>query len=155
MPLTLSENQKILIEKYGVLMERFGLSPVSARVNALLTVTNLPYLSFDEIRVSLNISKSATSTAINTLLLLDYITFKTELGDRKRYFYPSIESWKVKLERYFLNLKELSEVLEEIAESKTNQDLEQKKDVIEYSNFLHDLALNSIQSLELEKFSDK
>ena len=85
MPLTLSENQKTLIEKYGVLMEQFGLSPVAARVNALLTVTNLPYLSFDEIRVSLNISKSATSTAINTLLLLDYITFKTELGDRKRY----------------------------------------------------------------------
>ena len=155
MPLTLSENQKILIEKYGVLMERFGLSPVAARVNALLTVTNLPYLSFDEIRVMLNISKSATSTAINTLLLLDYITFKTELGDRKRYFYPSIESWKVKLERYFLNLKELSEVLAEIAESKTNQDAEQKKDVIEYSNFLQKHALSSIQSLELDNLHGK
>jgi len=140
----LSTSEKELIEKYGQLMERFGISPVAARINALLTVSDRPHFTFDEIKTILNISKSATSTALNTLTLLGYVNFRTELGSRKRFFYTEIESWKLKMERDLMNLKELGEVLDEIGEIKSKKDLEQKNDVKEYSEFLLTLAEQTI-----------
>ena len=83
----LTEPQKILIEDYGQIIEQSGLYPVASRVYALLTVVNRPELSFQEIQSALNISKSVTSTSLNTLMLLGHVNAKTILGDRKRYFY--------------------------------------------------------------------
>jgi len=144
MSLGLSTSQKKLIEQYGQLMERFGISPVAARINALLTVSDQPQFTFDEIKTTLNISKSATSTALNTLTLLGYVNFRTELGSRKRFFYSEIHGWKLKMQRDFMSLKELGEVLAVIGESKSNNDLDQKKDVKEYSEFLLTLAEQTI-----------
>ncbi|MFT6167664.1 MAG: DNA-binding transcriptional regulator GbsR (MarR family) [Vicingaceae bacterium] len=148
MVLKLTKHQETLVERYGLLMERFGLSPVATRINALLTIVDQNALSFDEIRLALKISKSATSTALNTLSALGYVNFKTVLGDRKRYFYSEVGSWKTKIGKDFEVLLELAEVLSEIANCKSDKDLIQKRDVIEYSNFLTELGNSSILSLQ-------
>ena len=82
----LTREQEELIERFGVIQEQSGFAPASARVNALLTVSDKTSLTFDEIRETLQLSKSATSNAINNLLVLGRIGYKTQLGDRKRYF---------------------------------------------------------------------
>ena len=148
MTLKLTEHQEVLLEKYGLLMERFGLSPVATRINALLTIVDKEAISFDEISSTLQISKSATSTALNVLISLGYVNFKTVLGDRKRYFYAETESWKIRMGKSFEVLLELAEVLNEIANCKSDKDLTQKKDVIACSNFLTELGNCSIRSLQ-------
>lgn len=59
----------------------------------LLFVTDRPYLSFEEIIETLNISKSATSNALNMLLQMRLIEYTTYPGDRKRYFGALLENW--------------------------------------------------------------
>ena len=90
----LTDKQKELIESFGVVQEGMGLSPASARVDALLIVADSTELTFDEIRETLKLSKSATSNAINNLIMLKRIGYKTKLGDRKRYFHTRLGQWK-------------------------------------------------------------
>ncbi|MGB1308595.1 MAG: GbsR/MarR family transcriptional regulator [Oceanihabitans sp.] len=94
MKINLSDRQKELIERFGVAQESMGLSPASARVNALLTIADTVELTFDEIREALELSKSATSNAINNLLMLKRIGYKTKPGDRKRYFFSKMGQWQ-------------------------------------------------------------
>ncbi len=90
----LTQKQKELIESFGVVQEGMGLSPASARVNALLTVADKVELTFDEIREGVTLSKSATSNAINNLLLSKHIGYKTKPGNRKRYFFSKLGQWQ-------------------------------------------------------------
>ncbi|MGB7393051.1 MAG: MarR family transcriptional regulator, partial [Pricia sp.] len=90
MDIKLTKEQQELIEKFGVIQEGMGLNPASARVNALLTISDKLELTFDEIRETLKLSKSATSNAINFLLERENIGYKTKLGDRKRYFFSKL-----------------------------------------------------------------
>ena len=110
-------------------MERFGLSPVATRINALLTIADETALSFDEIRSTLQIGKSAIRKGLNTLVALGFVNFKTILGDRKRYFYSEIGSWKAKMSKDFEVLLEFAELLNQI------NIYYKKKDVFEYSRF--------------------
>lgn len=93
----LTDKQKEHIESLGVILEGIGVSPSSARIDALLIVTNSTELTFDEIREDLDLSKSATSNAINYLLKVKRIGYKTKPGDRKRYFYTRLGQWKIYL----------------------------------------------------------
>ena len=90
----LTEKQKELIESFGVAQEELGLSPASARINSLLIVSNKIELTFDEIREILVLSKSATSNAINNLLMLKRIGYITKPGERKRYFFSKMGQWQ-------------------------------------------------------------
>ena len=75
-----------------------------------------PELTFDEIRNALGLSKSSTSAAINLLLSLGSIEYRTRPGDRKRYFRKNFKNWEASLlERMdlFFSLREpLGEALE-------------------------------------------
>ena len=82
----LSEEQRRLIEKMGVGGEKNGMPPAPARIMALLMVSPETELTFDQVRETLNLSKSATSNAINMLLTTQKIDYITKPGDRKRYF---------------------------------------------------------------------
>ena len=54
----LTQKQKELIERFGVIQEQMGLSPASARVNALLTISETSALSFDDIKDNLNLKEN-------------------------------------------------------------------------------------------------
>ncbi|SHI37384.1 DNA-binding transcriptional regulator GbsR, MarR family [Arenibacter nanhaiticus] len=83
-----SDDKKQLIEEIGLAMEeRMGISPLAARIYALLILSSsYGGLTFEEIREIIGASKSSTSININVLLQLKHIEYYTKPGDRKRYF---------------------------------------------------------------------
>ena len=136
MDIKLTKEQQELIEKFGVIQEGMGLNPASARVNALLTISDKLELTFDEIRETLKLSKSATSNAINFLLERENIGYKTKLGDRKRYFFSKLDRWKDKFRKDILGLSVYNEVLTEILATRTKDTKEFNKKLKELSKFM-------------------
>lgn len=110
----LTNQQKELVEKLGVLHERSGFSPASARIVALLLVADKNELTFDEIREALQLSKSATSNALNLLLASTKIEYVTRPGDRKRYFRSRLTEWQDGLNRMSAGMEEHRTVLQAI-----------------------------------------
>ncbi len=87
MQVKLNKQQKELIEKVGVIMEKDGLTPAQARVVGLLMVCDAAELTFEEIHATTQLSKSAVSNALNSLALIGKVEYQTKPGDRKRYFF--------------------------------------------------------------------
>ena len=80
-------NKKHLIEEVGLRMEeRLNISPLAARIYSLLTLSSYEGLTFDEIRETIEASKSSISVNVNLLTQLGYVDYHTKSGDRKRYF---------------------------------------------------------------------
>jgi len=128
----LTEKQKELIQKVGVSLEQFGSTPAEARISALLLVATKTELTFDEIKDSLGLSKSAVSNAINKLLLTREIEYVTRHGDRKRYFRNNIHQWESKMIESFARAVSLNNVFKEVLENRP-------KSTEEFNNHLNDL----------------
>ncbi|NVK63784.1 MAG: MarR family transcriptional regulator [Flavobacteriales bacterium] len=134
----LTEKQKELIEKLGVFLERSGISPAQARVMGLLLVADRVELTFDEIRGALQLSKSATSNALNTLMQFEKITYITKTGDRKRYFKTVIATQKSDFQKRFKQFLSMKEIYSQILEARTpdtpkfNAELAQVVDFMEF-----------------------
>lgn len=132
----LTDKQKELIESFGVIQEQMGLAPAPSRVNSLLTISDEIELTFDDIRETLNLSKSATSNALNVLISLDRIGYKTKSGDRKRYFYSKLDQWKSKFKNDILALNGYNEMMKEIAINRNPQTIEYNKKLDELTKFM-------------------
>lgn len=135
----LRENQKKLIERTGVLMERDGMTPAEGRVLGLLLVGDDLEYTFEEICLLLNLSKSAVSNALNALLRGHRIEYITRPGDRKRYFRSRIHNWGEVLKEKFQGLLEIRQHFEEVLSQRDPQTVEfnQKlKEVIEFQQFI-------------------
>lgn len=113
-----------MLEKAAVLFEKGSMQPAVAKILALLLVSDNPELTFDEIRETLEISKSATSTAINQLLSSNRIEYKTRLGDRKRYFRSRIMSWKDDMKDQTEGLRSAIEILQQIKDQRPAETVE-------------------------------
>lgn len=99
----MNKEQIQLIEDIGLgIEERLRLSPLASRIYALLILSTYDGLTFEEIRETLNASKSSTSVNMNVLKQLGYIKSITKPGDRKRYFkiakYSSLQSLELYLQ---------------------------------------------------------
>jgi DNA-binding transcriptional regulator GbsR (MarR family) len=81
------------VEKYGVLLEKFGFQRMVGRTIGFLILAEPPHKTFDEIREYLQASKSSVSTALQVLIMKNLVTYFTLPGDRKRYFKFIAESW--------------------------------------------------------------
>jgi DNA-binding transcriptional regulator GbsR (MarR family) len=134
--LKLNNKQAELLEAYGVIQEQFGLSPASARVNALLTVIDKEELTFEEISEILHLSKSATSNAINNLLTINYIGYRTKLGERKRYFYSRMDQWKDSFKKSLSGFVEYNNVMKQILANRTPETKEYNEKVEELTHFI-------------------
>ena len=144
----LSQKQKELIESFGVVQEGMGLSPASARVDALLIVADIPELTFDEIRKNLELSKSATSNAINNLLMLKRIGYKTKPGDRKRYFHTKLGQWRNSFKDSINALTSYNEVVLQILNNRTNQTPEFNSQLKDFTQFIEYYQKESIKLIE-------
>ncbi|WP_299826524.1 MarR family transcriptional regulator [uncultured Pontibacter sp.] len=132
----LSEKQKALIEKIGIMQERTGMQPVAGRIVGLLYVADKPELTFDEIREVLCISKSATSNALNMLQQLnrlDYITFS---GDRKRYFRLKLNRWRELVTKEIDSITDFADILQEVVAERTSKTPEYNQNILEVADFL-------------------
>lgn len=88
------------VESLGVFYEKSGMTPMQARVFALLLLSDPPHLDFFAIRDFMGASKSAVSNAVNRLMDINRVDYLTFPGDRKRYFKVNPEKWlqQMKLE---------------------------------------------------------
>jgi DNA-binding transcriptional regulator GbsR (MarR family) len=93
MPATADNEWLETIERHGTFFERRGMTPMEARVFALLLLSDPPHLDFYTIQDRLGASKSAISNALNRLLEADRIDYLTKPGDRKRYFGVNPMGW--------------------------------------------------------------
>lgn len=134
--IALSEVQKQLIERLGVASEKEGMPPAPARILALLMVSPVTELTFDQIREHLNLSKSATSTALNMLLNTGRIDYITQSGDRKRYFKNKIGNWRDTIKGSVKKITNSADVLEEILNTRPDSTPEFNKDLKDLISFL-------------------
>ncbi len=135
----LRKEQIQLLEKAAVLFEKGNMQPAVAKILALLLVSDNPELTFDEIRETLEISKSAASVAINQLLNSKRIEYITRLGDRKRYFRSRIKSWQEDMEEQNEGLKVAADILQQIHDQRPAETEEFNKNlerVIAFLNFM-------------------
>lgn len=135
----LTAEQKTLIEKLAVLSENNGMQPAAARIMALLMVSDITELTFDQIRETLNISKSATSNAINLLITTGKVEYVSKLGDRKRYFRTRLPHWKEDMKIHFEKFGQVNALMKEVLKQRPkntpefNQSL---KDIIDFLEYL-------------------
>lgn len=136
----ITEKQRILIEQLGVFYEHEGFHPAGARILALLLIADRNELTFDEIKDALNISKSATSTAINLLINTNRVEYFTNPGERKRYFRATIVNWKKHMKEKLEGIIQMSSLMEEIIKQRppTTPDFNNGlKEVHSFMTFFH------------------
>ncbi len=114
MAIKLTAEQKNLIEKIGVFLERTGSASVEGRILALLLVSTETELSFEDIHETLGISKSATSNTLHILLTTNKVDYITKPGDRKRYFRNRLEKWETDFEQNMQNSYHIGDLFKEV-----------------------------------------
>ena len=116
----ITEEQLQLVEKLGIMLEGPGVQPAAARILAVLLVSDKLELTFDEIREALNLSKSATSNALNLMAYANKIEYITKPGDRKRYFRSRINCWNEGVSEKFKEFSELKLLMKEVLDQRTH-----------------------------------
>lgn len=132
----LTENQKNLIEQIGISYESEGLQPVAGRILGLLYVADNPHLTFDEITAALQISKSATSNAINLLLQMQRLEYITYSGDRRRYFRMKISNWREEFIKKIETMAGFNVLLRQVLAVRTQKTPEYNASIKELVDFL-------------------
>lgn len=133
----LTQDQKQLIEKVGVVHEQQGLQPAAGRIMALLLVSPDTELSFDQIRGTLGLSKSAASNSINMLLSIGKLDYITKPGDRKRYFRNKIARWKDDVKGNLERMNVVASMLEEVLRQRPGHTTEFNQNMKEVIDFIH------------------
>ena len=151
--MVLTDKQKELIEKFGVLNEKYGLPPAECRVWGLFLVSDEVELTFDEIRETLKLSKGATSNALKTLQHTNHVEYITKLGDRKRYFRCKMSNWVKMTAENFSKFDELNIILKEIAKTRNPKTKAFNKDLKNVTEFL-DYIYKEI-SIAISKWENK
>ncbi|MDJ1470696.1 MarR family transcriptional regulator [Cytophagaceae bacterium DM2B3-1] len=152
--MVLTEKQKELIERFGVLNEKYGLPPAECRVWGLFLVADKVELTFEEIMETLHLSKGGTSTALNRLMMTNHVEYITKLGDKKRYFRCKMNNWTSMTKDNFEKFDELNSILKEILEVRDpktqtfNHDLKQ---VTEFLDFIYKELMIAIKKWEDKK----
>ncbi len=79
-------NRSQYIEETALLYETMGLTRMAGRIHGYLMVTDKEQVSFDELTLALQASKSAISANVKALLAVNFIKAMTLPGDRKTYY---------------------------------------------------------------------
>ena len=138
--ITLTEEQKALIERLGVYHEKVGIPPAPSRILSLLTISPETELTFDQIRSTLQLSKSATSNALNMLMNTEKVDYITRSGDRKRYFKSKIGVWRKEMTSTVNRLTKAADLLEEVLHNRPKETVEFNKNlenVIDFMRFIN------------------
>jgi DNA-binding transcriptional regulator GbsR (MarR family) len=136
----LTQEQKHLIEKMGIYHEQQGFPPVTGRIMGLLYVSDRPHLSFEEIVETLNISKSATSNALQLLQQMRLIEYTTYPGDRKRYFGALLDNWHEEVVNKMESILAFSKLLRQANELRGYVNPEMNEKVLERIEFMEFLS---------------
>lgn len=142
----LNENKLELIERIGVFHEQRGMQPLMGRILGLLLVLDEAEATFDEIIEYLNVSKSAVSNALNILQLQDHIAYKTKPGERKRYFYLTLDKWEQAMEKELCDISLISSFMKDVLKERGNVKPEVNHNIKDICNFM-DFLRSRVPSL--------
>lgn len=132
----MNKSSKDLIERIGVALERAEFQPATGRVLGYLMVSEPPRKTFEEIQNGLNMSKSAVSTALNTLQLKNLVKYSTKPGDRKRYFQADYNGWYSLIKEKFTNVLYIDKMFSSTLTQRSGKDIESDNDIQEIIDFL-------------------
>ncbi len=132
----LRKEQVELIEELANVNERLGIPPAMSKIMALLAVADVTELTFDEIKDTLGLSKSAVSQALSQLLMSKKISYKTKIGDRKRYFHLRIADWDTHILEQFEGVSSLIKVYEKVIAIRTNETQDFNQNLKKITHFL-------------------
>lgn len=142
----LNENKLELIERIGVFHEQRGMQPLMGRILGLLLVLDEAEATFDEIVEYLNVSKSAVSNALNILQLQSHIAYKTKPGERKRYFYLTLDKWEDAMEKELCDISQISTFMQDVLKERGSVKPEFNHHIQDLCSFM-DFLKNKIPSL--------
>jgi DNA-binding transcriptional regulator GbsR (MarR family) len=114
---------------------------MEGRIMSLLIVCDEPELTFDQIRELLGISKSTTSSALNTLMLTQRVIYRTKPGDRKRYFASNIVQWQEGFTESFQKFFGVIKIMKEALNQRTSKTPEFNKQMAEFIEFTEYLSV--------------
>lgn len=134
--INLRKEQVGLIEELAHAQEMMGMQPAWAKILALLTVSDETELTFDEIKDTLGLSKSAVSQGLNQLSLMKRVTYKTKIGDRKRYFHLKFTDWKKHISEMFNAMENMIVVNKKVLANRSPKTTEFNKNLDELISFL-------------------
>ncbi len=146
----ITSSQRELVEQIGVMHEQHGLPRAESRVISLLLVSDRLELTFDEIRDTLQLSKSAVSNAINSLLNAQRITYVTKPGDRKRYFTNNIRNWEKDLSSGMNKMLDIITIMREVLKQRTSETPEFNEAIHRFIEFIE--YMNREMPLLLERW---
>lgn len=115
-------NIKNKVEEIGIFYESTGLTPMEARVFALLLLSDPPEQDFYAIQDFLHASKSTVSNALKRLMSegrIDYITWP---GDRKRYFRINPKRWLREMQTRFENMSPSVRIMRKVIDIRKDAD---------------------------------
>ena len=87
--------------------------------------------------MTLQISKSAASNAINKLLSIDKVDYITKPGNRKRYFRSRIAHWENNFKEGFERMFMVSGLMQEIVDQRPESDKEFNDNLQNFVDFIH------------------
>ena len=154
MTIKLNDSKRKLIEELAVLQEGAGMQPASARIMALLIVSDKTELSFEEVHETLNMSKSAASNALNFLLNTSKIEYVTRFGERKRYFRVKLKSIKDEITKVLAGLETYNNILKKILDQRpagTKEFNSNLEEMISFNDFVGQELPALIDKWEKEK----
>ena len=120
MPETPTPAQSRLIERFGILADRAGMSRIAGRILGLL-ILSPGELSLDEMVERLSVSRASVSTDARRLLDAGIVERVGRPGDRKDYYQISPRHYLHDLEHRFASLQEFVRLLDEAGQEAPNQ----------------------------------
>lgn len=136
----ITEKQLQLVEKFGLIIQQGGIQPAASRIFALLMVSDVVELTFEQLYQTLHLSKSATSNALSMLQQIQRVEFITKPGDRKRYFKLKSSNWRQDACREIESLTKMRPTMQEILDQRTkktpefNEKIAEMIDMFEFLN---------------------
>ncbi|MGF1924339.1 MAG: GbsR/MarR family transcriptional regulator [Bacteroidia bacterium] len=132
----LRREQVELIEELANVHERIGIPPAMSKILGLLVISDETELTFDQIKDTLELSKSAVSQALNQLLMSKKLSYKTKIGDRKRYFHLRVADWDVHILEQFEGVSLLIGVFKKVIASRSSETVEFNQNLEKMTDFL-------------------
>lgn len=150
----LRKEQIELIEELAHVNETLGSQPAMSKILGLLAVADETELTFDQIKDTLTLSKSAVSQALSQLLMAKKISYKTKIGDRKRYFHLRIVDWDAHILEQFNGISTLIAVYKKVLAMRPASTKDFNRNLEQMTNFLslvHNQVITLYQKTQKEK----
>jgi len=143
-----------LIEEVANVNERLGIQPAMSKILGLLAVSDETELTFDQIKDTLELSKSAVSQALNQLLISKKLSYKTKIGDRKRYFHIRVADWDTHILEQFEGVSSLINIYKKVIANRSPDTVEFNKNLAKMTDFLS-LVHNQVIALHQKFVQEK